>query len=69
MRRVAAGALVAVMSGSALIGLASPSVAASPAAVPANPIDPIVKVVQTAVGEVDVLLCELFGNTVVCGAA
>jgi hypothetical protein len=53
------------MSGSALLGgLASPSAAA----VPANPIDPIVKVVQTAVAEVDVLLCELFGNTLLCGA-
>jgi energy-converting hydrogenase Eha subunit E len=53
-----------IMAGSAVVGFAT----ASAAAVPANPIDPVVKVVQTAVGEVDVLLCELFGNSVLCGA-
>jgi hypothetical protein len=53
------------MSGGVLIGLSSPSVAAAPA----SPVDPIGKVVQTAVQDVDTLLCELFGNTVLCGAA
>jgi len=58
------------MSGSVLIGLAGPSSAAAPstAAIPASPVGPIVQVVETAVAEVDVLLCELFGNSVLCGA-
>jgi len=64
VRRVAASALVAVTTGTALIGLASPSSAAAPA----SPIDPVVQVVQTALHEVDVLVCELFGNSVLCGA-
>ena len=64
MRRVAAAALVAVTTSSALIGLAAPSIAAAPA----SPIDPVVKVVQTAVQEVNTLICELFGNSVLCGA-
>lgn len=70
MRRVAASALVAVMSGSVLFGLAGPSSAVAPstAAVPASPVGPIVQVVETALGEVDTLLCELFGNSVLCGS-
>ncbi|MDQ1685189.1 MAG: hypothetical protein QOC82_1926 [Frankiaceae bacterium] len=63
MRRIAAASLVAVTTSTALIGLASPSVAA----VPNNPIDPVVQVVQTALYAVDDLLCELLGNTLVCG--
>ena len=51
MRRIAAAALVVVMCGGTLIGLSAPSSAATAA----NPIDPIVKVVQTAVQEVDTL--------------
>lgn len=65
MRRVAATALVAVMTGGTVIAIALPS---SAAAAPANPIQPVVQVVQTALGEVDTLLCELFGNSVLCGA-
>jgi hypothetical protein len=63
VRRIAAAALVAAMSGSGLMVLATPSVAA----VPTNPIDPIVQVVETAVHAVDGLLCEVLGNTLVCG--
>lgn len=63
MGRIAASALVAVTTSTALIGVASPSVAA----VPTNPIDPIVQVVQTALNAVDDLLCEVLGNTLVCG--
>ena len=64
MRRITAGAMVVLTSLGVSIGLAGPSNAAAPA----NPIQPIVQVVQTAVQEVDVLLCELFGNSVLCGA-
>ena len=63
MGRIAASALVAVTTSTALIGVASPSVAA----VPTNPIDPIVQVVQTVLNAVDDLLCEVLGNTLVCG--
>ena len=63
MRRIAASALVAVATSTALIGVASPSAAA----VPTNPIDPVVQVVQTALNAVDDLLCEVLGNTLVCG--
>ena len=63
MRRIAAAALVAVTTGSALVGLATPS----SAAVPTGPADPVVQVVQTALGAVDDLLCEVLGNTLVCG--
>lgn len=63
MRRIAAAALVAVTTGSALVGLDTPS----SAAVPTGPVDPVVQVVQTALGAVDDLLCEVLGNTLVCG--
>ena len=63
MRRVAAAALVAAITGGTMIGFASPSGAAAPA----NPIDPVLKVVQTALTEVDTLTCELLGNIVACG--
>lgn len=66
MRRTAASALVAVATSTAMIGLAGPSVAAAPT-VPTNPLDPIVQVVQTAMNAVDDLLCEVLGNTLVCG--
>jgi len=66
VRRIAAAALVAVTTSTALIGLAGPSVAATPA-VATNPIDPIVQVVQTALNAADDLLCEVLGNTLVCG--
>jgi hypothetical protein len=64
MRRIAASALVIVTTGTALVGVATPSTAA----VPSSPIDPVVKVVQTALHDVNTLVCELFGNSVLCGA-
>lgn len=66
MRRVAASAVVMAMTSTALIGLASPSMAdtTSPAA---NPLPPILQVVQTAEQSVNGLMCELFENLLFCG--
>ncbi len=63
MHRIAAFALVAAVTGSALVGAAGPSVAAARA----PQVAPTVSTVPNPLQEVNALICLLFGNSVLCG--